>query len=303
VTQPRSRDARIARIASAQHGLATTAQLRACGLADTSIAKRVAAGRLFRIHRGVYAVGHASLSRDAQWMAAVLAAGEGAVLSHLAAAVHWRMWRRSGSVETTVTCPRRVRGLLGVNVVTSGTLLRRDRARRFDIPVTSVARTIVDLGDVLTAWQLANVMHEAEFRGRWSERAVREVLRRTRGRRAVSVVRRAFEIRAGGSIGTMSELEDDFLRRAHARGLEPAVGVEVLLPDGSLRPDFVWRELRLVIETDAGNHDRIRSRREDLGRDARYRAGGYDVLRIRREAFDAALDEIEARLRAAAVLV
>ena len=190
-----------------------------------------------------------------------------------------------------------------MRVVTARSIHSRDRQRRFDIPVTSVARTIVDLGDVLTAWQLANVIHEAEFRSHFSMRALRNVLERTSGRRAVTTVRRALEIRAGRSVGTMSELEDDFLALALSRGLQPGVGVEVQLPDGPLRPDFVWPEIKTVVETDAGNHDRLRSRREDLGRDARYRAGGYVVERIRRHEFDAALDRIEVALAAALLSV
>ncbi|MCW2921554.1 MAG: hypothetical protein JWL76_1428 [Thermoleophilia bacterium] len=109
--EPRSRDARIAAHARRQHGLITTHQLRDCGLTDSSIAKRARVGRLHRVQRGVYSVGHVALSREGVWLAAVLAAGDGAALSHLAAATLWKIWKRSGAVETTVVAPRRVRGI------------------------------------------------------------------------------------------------------------------------------------------------------------------------------------------------
>src|SRR4029453_17902165 len=79
-----SPDAAIARIAARQHGVLSTAQLRACGLSSSAIGDRTGAGRLHRIHRGVYAVGHPNLSYEGGWMAAILACGEGAVLSHSA---------------------------------------------------------------------------------------------------------------------------------------------------------------------------------------------------------------------------
>ena len=93
VSKVRSPDRVIARIAGRQHGLITTEQLVAAGLSSGAITKRVRAGRLHRVYRGVYAVGHAALSREAHWHAAVLAVGDGAALSHLAAASLWQMWR------------------------------------------------------------------------------------------------------------------------------------------------------------------------------------------------------------------
>src|SRR5207247_11204601 len=79
-------DAAIARIAARQHGVVTVGQLRAAGLDRNAVGRRLAAGRLHRVYRGVYAVGHAGLSDEGRWTAAVLACGEGAVLSHRSAA-------------------------------------------------------------------------------------------------------------------------------------------------------------------------------------------------------------------------
>src|SRR3954452_22681895 len=86
-----SPDQIISRIAARQHGVITLGQLVEAGLSPSGISRRVAAGRLHRVYRGVYAVGHAGLSNEGRWMAAVLACGEGAVLSHRSAAEHWKL--------------------------------------------------------------------------------------------------------------------------------------------------------------------------------------------------------------------
>jgi hypothetical protein len=124
-------DTFIARLAASQHGIVTTAQLRASGISFPGINRRVQTARLHRLHRGVYAVGHRRLSKEGRWMAAVLACGPGAVLSHLSAAELWRIRRRAGrasvdhgeSVASHVTVP-----------TTSGKAARRDRASPFRHP-------------------------------------------------------------------------------------------------------------------------------------------------------------------------
>src|ERR671918_2611669 len=84
-------DQLVAWIASRQHGVISIAQILAVGMSRAAVKRRVAAGRFHRIHRGVYAVGHASLSNEGRWMAAVLACGEGAALSHRSAAELWEL--------------------------------------------------------------------------------------------------------------------------------------------------------------------------------------------------------------------
>lgn len=81
-------------MAGRQHGVITSAQLAAAGLGRRGVSDRVRTGRLHSLYRGGYAVGHGRLSQEGRWLAAVLAAGDGAALSHLAAAVHWKIWRR-----------------------------------------------------------------------------------------------------------------------------------------------------------------------------------------------------------------
>lgn len=97
-------DVAVAKIAARQHGVVSFAQLNWAGLDKDAIARRIAGGRLHRVHRGVYAVGHKGLSNEGTWMAAVLACGEGAALSHRSAAELWRMLPPAGGVPN-VTVP------------------------------------------------------------------------------------------------------------------------------------------------------------------------------------------------------
>src|SRR5215207_3154402 len=96
-------DAKVAAIAARQHGLVTLTQLIQAGIRRSALSRRVAAGRLHRIHRGVYAVGHAGLSPEGRWMAAVLGCGDGAALSHRSAAELWELIAPSqGAIHVTV---------------------------------------------------------------------------------------------------------------------------------------------------------------------------------------------------------
>src|SRR3954464_10382713 len=164
MTHPPAPDALIAAVASRQHGLITVAQLARAGVGRSSVTHRLRTGRLHRRHRGVYSVGHARLSQEGEWMAAVLAAGEGAALSHLSAAKLWNAWRRVvRGVDVLASGRRRVKG---VRVHICRRLDPRDVTEHRGIPVTTVPRTLVDLSAVLSAHQLANVIHEAAFRNR-----------------------------------------------------------------------------------------------------------------------------------------
>jgi len=259
-------------VAGRQHGLMTSAQLIAVGLNDSAIAKRVDAGRLHSLYRGVYAVGHSRLSQEARWLAAVLAAGEGAVLSHLAAAVHWRIWRRKATgIDVTVPGQRRSRG--GFTVHRCRNLDPRDTTIHQGIPITTPARTLVDLAGVLTAPQLANVIHEAAFRNRFDAARTEEAMGRAQGR-PLSVLHAALHAHASGSAGTRSALEDRFLD--HWQGPEPLVNTKL----HGIEVDFHWPDQDLVVEIDGPGHERPRTRADDAQRDERLKAAGTTVVRI-----------------------
>jgi very-short-patch-repair endonuclease len=137
----------LARIAARQHGVIAFDQLRRAGLSHGAVMRRVKAGRLHRLHRGVYAVGHTHLSEEGRWLAAVLACGEGAVLSHHSAAALWGISPKgSGLVHVTLPGSNGRRRRRGIVVHRSRTLISADVARRRNIPVTTQARTLSDLG-------------------------------------------------------------------------------------------------------------------------------------------------------------
>jgi hypothetical protein len=254
----------------------TTAQLVNAGLGRSAISKRAANKRLHRRHAGVYAVGQPRLSQQGEWMAAVLACGPGSYLASLSAAVHMKIWRRRVT-GIAVLAPRGRRTPRGVQARRYRRLDAQDVTRRDGIPVTTVPRTLVDLSDVLTPHQLANVIHEAAFRKLFDERVVRVAIDRANGRHNLHVLSKALELNAAGSAGTKSELEDRFLALTSKSGLpEPLVNTQI----GDREIDFHWPSLNLIVEVDGPGHTRPRTKRDDVQRDARLTAAGHTVLRL-----------------------
>ena len=261
-------------MAARQHGLVTVAQLLAAGLDHSAIARRVARGTLHRVARGVYAVGHAALSREGPFLAAVLGAGEGAALSHLAAAELCEVRKYRAPLIDVVALEWR-HAEPGVRVHRVRALHPRDVTTHKGIPVTSMARHVVDLTDVLTAYELANVIHEAEFKGRFSELATRDAMARANGRHKLAVLEKALELNAAGSAGTKSRNEDAFLSMIKDLP-EPRVNVKL---NGD-EVDFHWPHAKLAVEIDGPGHARPRTKRDDERKEASWRAAGYTVLRI-----------------------
>lgn len=277
---PHPIDARIAVFAARQHGIVTTAQMRASGIDATSIHYRVQARRLFPLHRGVFAVGYPTLSDERRWMAAVLSAGPGAALARTSAARLWRIWR-GAERGTTIVAPRRRRARAGVTMLSTRQLQPRDVTVVRGIAVTSVARTIVDLADVLDVPQVVNVMHEAAYRGQFSEPRIVEAAGMLVGRRRVVRIDDALAAYRAGSAGTRSRLEDRFLRLVRAAGMQsPAINTRVTTRARTLEVDFVWLPHRLCVEVDGPGHDRPRVRASDAVRDELLRDAGYRVMRV-----------------------
>jgi very-short-patch-repair endonuclease len=266
-------DAAIARIAAQQHGVITTAQLLSVGVHSSGITKRLNAGRLHRLHRGVYAVGHGRLSMEGGWMGAVLACGEGAVLSHRSAGQLWGILRaqpdppsaaapheRRSPVAVTVPGTGGRKRHRGISLHRSSTLTCADCIRHDNIPVTRPARTLADLRPVLTEAEFASAIREAEFR-----------------RLPIAA---ALEGRGGRKDPprTRSELESLFMALIRRRRLPaPEVNVEI----DRYEVDFLWRSERLIVELDGWKSHGTRSAFEgDRARDTRLTLLGYDVLRF-----------------------
>lgn len=267
-------DAVVAALAATQHGVITTAQLNACGLDRFAIRRRVDSGRLHRVFRGVYAVGHPGLSLDGRRHAAVLAAGPVAALSHLTAADIWKVSRwPAGRIALVTASQHRPPG---VDVRRCRALdPARDITLWNGIPVTNVARLLVDLTDILTPHQLAYVLHEADYRGLLDLDAIEAAMARARGRRHLARLRVALELRAQGSAGTRSGAEDRWLEQHPDSGALINVKVE------GIEVDVHWPETRQVLELDGVHHRRRATRREDERRDAILEARGWSVSRRR----------------------
>jgi len=268
-------DAVLARIAASQHGVLALAQLLAAGLSQAMVARRVATGRLHRIHRGVYALGHAGLSLESQLMAAVLALGDGAAISHLSAARLMEISRFRSSLIAAVTVTRR--HPQGVEAHRTKRLDPRDITKVKGIPCTTIPRTLVDLTDVLTPHQLANVIHQAAYTKRFNLEATEQAIRRANGRTNLHVLHEAIDLHLAGSAGTRSGEEDQLLHQLQLFGIEtPIVNTEL----HGVEVDLQWPGL--VIEVDGPGHERPRTRRDDAQRDARLQARGYRTVRVKR---------------------
>jgi very-short-patch-repair endonuclease len=258
-------DAVIAMFAARQHGVVMAAQLHEAGLTKDAIGVRTRAGRLHRLHRGVYAVGYGSRSRETRWMAAVLACcghqglpGE-AFLSHRSAAALWRMLPPvAGPIDVAIIGEAGRKRQRGVRVHRPRTLEESMTTAENGIPVTDPARTLADMDRAKPA------------RGGATPGQLRQA------RRQASFLR--LPLGAIAADPTRSELEQRFLDLC-ARGRLPKPEVNVKI--GPLTVDFLWRELRFVVETDSYSaHGSEAAFKDDKRRDLRLRASGYDVIRL-----------------------
>ena len=276
---PRSPEAAIANLAARQHGVVTRTQLTALGLGHGAIDRRVTRRLLHPIHRGVFAVGHAAVSREGAWLAAVLATGADAVLSHRSAAALWGLHNGSPA-RPEVTAPHRRRR---ADIRTHRIALRPDEVtKEHGIPVTTPARTLLDLAGVVPPHQLERAMHRAEYRRLGSPLSLDALLARYPGRRGTAAMRRILATRNIGSNLTRSELEAEFLALVDAHRLpRPRTNQSIDLADRAVEADAVWPEHRLIVELDGhAAHTTRRAFEADRARDRRLQAQGWRVARI-----------------------
>lgn len=275
-----NRDVTLSDLATHQHGVVSVRQLAGLGLDKGAITRRLARARLIRVHRGVYAVGHGALTDRSRWMAAVLFAEGGAVLSHHAAARLWRIWDRTYP-RIDVIATRVLVNQVGITYHRARKLPGREVTTVDGIPVTTVARTIVDLADVLTPHQLAHVLYEAAFLRCLDMRELRAVVARLYARRRIWVVHRAIELHLSGSAGTRSQLEDRMLARIEASDLPvPLVNQRFKVSGRRVEPDLRWQEAHLCVEVDGPGHDRPEARAKDAERERLLTTAGFRVLRF-----------------------
>jgi very-short-patch-repair endonuclease len=278
--QPPRVDMALAALAARQHGVVSSAQLLTLGLDTRAVHHRAATGRLHRIHRGVYAVGHESLSFDARRMAAVLACGDEALLSHRSAAAAWGL-RETSRARWDITTPRRGRrSLPGMDLHTARSLAPDDATVLRGIPITSVPRTLVDLAAVLSADALERVVHQAEVLRLLDVAAVGAVLARSAGRRGTGRLRVLLAQPSPGP--TRSALEERFLGVIRAARLPtPRLNAHVATAESLVEVDVLWPRHRVIVELDgAAAHQTRGAFQADRRRDAALAAEGYVVVRL-----------------------
>jgi hypothetical protein len=283
----------VAELARRQHGVASHAQLVAAGLAPATIQRWLREGRLHRLYKGVYAVGHAVLTRQGRWMAAVLACGPGAVLSHRDAAMLHGL-RSSARREIDVTSARSRVGHEGITLHRTRRLHPDDHLLVERIPVTSIERTLLDLAEVITPRQLKYAFDEAERLLLFDMRAMDALLDRSRGRHGLKVLKRLIAKARAHVPYTRSDFERDFLELCRELGLpEPAVNVWV----AGHEVDILWEHLKLVVELDSRTYHEARAAMEsDAIRNADLALAGYRVVPITDRRFYGEPDEVRRSL-------
>ena len=209
----------IASLAGRRHGVVTRGELRQLGFSDSAIDRRVAAGRLHRLHWGVYAVGHDVLTRRGRWLAAVLACGPGAALSHASAAALWEI-RRGEPARVVVSVPTAGGRARTRKTVHRRTDLRPDEVTvRHGIPVTTAPRTALDLAATLQRAHLERLLDEIEIRELTDYPALRAIAAAHPGHRGTARLREALATHDAGSDVTRSGLEACFVQICDAHGL------------------------------------------------------------------------------------
>jgi hypothetical protein len=276
-------DPAIAALAGRQHGVISLQQLDELGLGRRGAAHRVRSGRLHRMHPGVFAVGHPSLTPDGRRLGAVLACGEGAVLARFSAAVAWGLLERDGR-RFDVVAPGRSGGRTGGDAVIDLRRTRRltaaDVTELRGIPTTTVARTLLDLAGCAHLRTVRRAVHEAEVLRLLDVSDCLATIDRNPGRRGVRMLREALGVSAPDP--NNNQLAMMFLELCAAHGLPtPRFGVHVDGGDRLYEVDALFGAERLIVELDGrGVHDTTRNFETDRRRDSVLAARDYQTLRF-----------------------
>ncbi|HEX3362054.1 MAG TPA: type IV toxin-antitoxin system AbiEi family antitoxin domain-containing protein [Solirubrobacterales bacterium] len=278
----RGRHGEVARICHAQHGVITLWQLEEQGLTVQAVHERLLEGRLHRIHQGVYSLTPGVITQRGKFMAAVLACGPDAVLSHRSAVYLWGLvdeWDE----PIDVTAPnRRGRSPDGVAAHRDGSVQPIDKTKLHGVPCASLARTLLDYAGVAPEWELRRAVAQAEVLGVLDVEAMRSILRRGRRRRGVARLRLVIESLHPQTKRTRGDLERLFLAMCIRAELpQPEVNIWINVPGGNpLQADFLWRDARLIVEADSrGFHDTASAFEYDRKREQRFQAAAWRVSR------------------------
>jgi very-short-patch-repair endonuclease len=266
----------------------------AAGVGGETIDRALRAGKLHRLHRGIYAtVAPELLTEEGRLVAALLATGEGALLSHGTAAWRWRIVPAPPSVITVAT-PRRRAAIPDVEVFGSTRLRADDIAQNGCFPTTSVPRTLLDLATRYDHRALLRALAEAEFHHDLRPADVERTLRR--GHPGSANLRAALAQHVPGRGEVKSRLERRFRKLLIRRGIElPLRNQEV----GPWTVDCLWPDRRVVVELDGRQHERPRQADSDDDRDLWLRRHGFVARRYGKRQIDERPDDVIADLVAA----
>lgn len=272
-------DVRVACIAAGQEGVLSLPQLERCGLTKHGVGRRVENGRLHRIHRGVYAVGHTALSMRGRILAAVLACGPAAAAGYQSAAM------LPGLIDD-YDGPPHVIVPYSVNCRHPGIVTHRARnldakdvQTRQGIRLTTPTRTLLSLAEIVPPKALRRATRQALALRLTSIPWLIDVVRRNPGQHGTGALTKLI---AHGHVPTRSELEDvvyDLILRGDLP--RPEVNPTLILDDRRVIPDFLYRNAKVVIEADSRQwHDDPLARADDAERQALLEAHGFRVLRV-----------------------
>jgi very-short-patch-repair endonuclease len=271
-----ARDAAAWSLVRGQHGVVARSQLLELGYTRRELEQRLHNGRLHHISNGVYAVGRRDLTPHGRWMAAVLACGDGAVLSHRSAAELWgigKEWERriDVSIRRKSKIARR-----GIKVRARPSLPSRSLTRRFRIPVTSPVQTLIDLATELKPLRLERAVNEADVRDLVDPETLRCSLDGYVGMPGVKTLRTMLDRHTFRL--SDSDLEILFRPQALAAGFALPLSKHVLL---GYEVDFWFPDHGLVVETDGLRYHRTPSQQaRAVRRDQKHQAAGLRVLRF-----------------------
>ena len=272
---PSIRQSLIWKLVRRQHGVVARRQLLDAGLSAEAVRWRIAEGRLHPVHRGVYAVGRPELTKEGRFMAAVLACGSEACLSHGSAGAHLKIrWAPPSPIHVSVLADV-FRHPKGIRVHRRPSLPPEDVAIHNGIPTTTPTRTLIDLAVILHPNALEAAVNEADSLDLIDPEALRGAVEDRKGQRGTRPLRTLLDRHTFRL--TDSELERRFLRIVRDAGLpipetqKPIAG----------RVDFYWPELNLVVETDSLRYHRTAAKQAlDLARDQAHAVAGRERLRF-----------------------
>jgi very-short-patch-repair endonuclease/predicted transcriptional regulator of viral defense system len=299
-------ETRIQQLTADQRGVFSLAQAESGGISASVVLKRHASGRLFRVYRGTYSL-FPKVSQEGIWWSGVLAAGEGSVISHMSALRLWGITTWVGPTEVSRTSsagskdradrrrvvPNAGEGALGRSATTEAggpvPVLRIRGTRRLDaaevtvcdgIPVTTVARTFVDVCGSIGKGQLKQLLHEAARERKLDFAEMRAAMDRARGKKGVKRLREIIDDWDPQTVWTRNEMEEEVKDLFRAEGLpEPLVNRTV----GGHLADFFYPDCGLIIETDgAQDHNAPYGVERDKDLDSDLQLKGFRILRLTR---------------------